>query len=56
MVGRSLFESRIFIVRFLVLYRQVTRPDSLTQSQMIEDVIGPGLANTSYLRYINAFG
>jgi hypothetical protein len=50
-VGRtfmnSLLETRILLPRFLVLYRvcrQFSIPHSL-QSQLIDEVIGPGLIN-----------
>jgi hypothetical protein len=52
-----LFETRILLSRFLVIYRvyhQGRIPKSL-QSQMIDEVIGPGLINPRNTCCVNAF-
>jgi hypothetical protein len=53
----SFFETRILLSRFLVIYRvyrhyRILRP---LQSQMIDEVIGPGLINPRNTSYVNAF-
>jgi hypothetical protein len=53
----SLFETRILLSRFLLIYRvyrQYRIPRSL-HSQMIDEVIGSGLINPRNTRYVNAF-
>jgi hypothetical protein len=53
----SLFETWILLSRFLVIYRiyrQWRIPRSL-QSQMVDEVIGPGLINPRNICYVNAF-
>jgi hypothetical protein len=53
----SLFETRILLSPFLVIYRvyrQCRIPRS-SQSQMIDEVIGPNLINPRNTRNFNAF-
>jgi hypothetical protein len=54
----SLFETRILLSRFLAIYRvyrQYRIPRSL-QSQIIDEVIVPGLINSRNTCYVNVFG
>jgi hypothetical protein len=53
-----LFETRVRLSRFLVLYRfhrTFQAPEAAFENQIMRDLIGPGLLNGSYRCYINAF-